>query len=75
MDNLYQACIFTSVPVPLGQPESDVTTAAAIISGRPESTEDQPDVVKDAPNNASVSVLTVEGNTDNEMTEYQTLQS
>ena len=77
VDSFYQAlhaiipgaCIFTSVPVPSAELESDVvTTAMATVSCTPAAAECQPDV-RDAPNDESGSVLTV---ADNEADECQT---
>ena len=78
VDNFYQAlhaiipgaCIFTSVPVPSAEPESDVViTTAATVSCTPAPTEYQPDV-RDAPSDESASVLTI---ADNEADECQIL--
>ena len=78
VDNFYQAlhaiitgaCIFTSVPVPSAEPESDVViTTAATVSCTPAPTEYQPHV-RDALSEESASVLTV---ADNEADECQIL--
>ena len=77
VDSFYQAlhaiipgaCIFTSVPVPSAEPESDVvTTAMGTVSCTPAPAEYQPDV-RDIPNDESGSVLTV---ADNKADECQT---
>ena len=63
MDSFYQAlhaiipgaCIFTSVPVPSAEPESDIVTTTATVSGTPAPTEHQPNV-RDAPSDESLTV-------------------